>query len=126
MAEGVARVHACTGRRTTAAVSRLPSRLRREVCRTPQLRLLLAVRKLWRHAEYSRGELPAVPKLPPLRGLVTPPGRGGEGEEDLTAELERALPRHFSDLYMPSQLYGEALTRVPPGWDRPQSPAGCA
>ena len=82
-----------------------------------QFKLLLAVRKLWRHAEFARGELPAVPKLPPLHAFPAsdgvprgpPPGEPDEieGFASMPAEeISRFLPRHFSDLYMPKQLYG--------------------
>ena len=88
-----------------------------------QLRLLLGVRKLWRHAEYARGELPAVPKLPPLPPLDpayqghTVGGAGVRAEESQTEreraedEMARGLPRHFSDLYLPEHLYAAPLTQ---------------
>jgi hypothetical protein len=93
-----------------------------------QLRLLLAVRKLWRQAEQTRGELPAVPKLPPLHesgirseGLSgTAADNGGDLDPDLDPADAlwmslRRLPQRFSDLYMPAELYGGGgqAARVP-------------
>ena len=82
-----------------------------------QLKLLVSVRKLWQRADFSRGELPAVPKLPPLHAFpgtdYAPPQvdsdniSGGGYATEKGEDVSRFLPQHFSDLYMPTQFYSE-------------------
>jgi len=55
-----------------------------------QWQLLFSVRKVWRQAEMARGELPSLPRLPPLQ-MPDLPTDGSAGVEPFLAALDANL-----------------------------------